>query len=337
MAKRFHLAGLLCGLVLLAFEAAAGTQDPRAVLPATDADFGRAVQGEVIERAFLVKNEGAAPLTLKFRAISMRGIKVKYQRSVPPGEQAEVVLTLDTSGMTGEVKAQALFEFDDPARPQAILTLAGVVVPAIEILPYPAVYFSFYPGETLERSVTFVNNQDHPVKVLSLAKQGQHFEARLETVEDGKAYKVHVSVPDGVAPGRYREALLIQTDAPGGKVYPVAVNIFVKPDLFVYPDSVTFGEVRVADLRRQPALLDLLRKTLVLQKRGDDFRITSIESTLPFLDITQTPDSESRKFKIDLDLAVERISMGKVDGTVTIRTDDPEFPEFVVPVRGEFK
>jgi hypothetical protein len=182
-----------------------------------------------------------------------------------------------------------------------------------------------------------VNNQDHPVKVLSLAKQGQHFEARLETVEDGKAYKVHVSVPDGVAPGRYREALLIQTDALDGKVYPVAVNIFVKPDLFVYPDAVTYGEVTIADLRQQPALLGLLRKTLVLQKRDGDFRITSIQSTLPFLDITRTPENESRKFQIDLNLAVDRLSPGKVDGTVTIRTDDPEIPEFVVPVRGMFK
>lgn len=337
MATRSYFAALMCGVILLTLKTATAAETPRAVFLTTSIEFGRVVQGEVVERAFPVTNEGNAPLTLKFSAVSMPGLKVRYQRSVAPGEQTKITLTLDTSGSKGEVRGQVLFRSNDPAQPETFLSLVGTVAPPVEILPHPAVYFSVYPGESLERSVTFVNNQDSPVNVLSLEKQGQHFDARLETVEAGRKYKVHITVPEKVEPGRYRERVLLKTDASEGKAYPVAVNVFVKPDLFVFPDLITYGTVSTASLRQQPELLNLLRKTLVVQKRAGNFRITSIQSTVPFLELTQTPTNQSQKFQIVVGLVPDRIEPGKIDGTITIKTDDPAFPELVIPVKGEFK
>ena len=44
-----------------------------------------------------------------------------------------------------------------------------------------------------------------------------------------------------------------------------------------------------------------------------------------------------QKFRFDVGLDMDRIVPGHIDGTIIIKTDDPEFPELVVPVRGEIK
>ena len=65
--------------------------------------------------------------------------------------------------------------------------------------------------------------------------------------------------------------------------------------------------------------------------------ITSVTTDVPFLDIQQDPPERGQIFRFDVGLDVDRIVPGVIDGSIIIKTDDPEYPELVVPVRGEIK
>ena len=55
------------------------------------------------------------------------------------------------------------------------------------------------------------------------------------------------------------------------------------------------------------------------------------------MDIQQDPPERGQIFQFDVGLDMDRMVPGKIDGTIIIKTDDPEFPELVIPVRGEIK
>ena len=54
--------------------------------------------------------------------------------------------------------------------------------------------------------------------------------------------------------------------------------------------------------------------------------------------IQRSPEGEaSEAFRIDVALIKERLQPGPIGGSIRILTDDKQFPEIVVPVRGEIQ
>ena len=182
--------------------------------------------------------------------------------------------------------------------------------------------------------MTIVNTEEHPLNIVGLEPAGKHFESQIETVEAGKVYRVVVKVPPGTPPGRYMEALYLKTDKPTHSRIRVAVNVLVKNEIYVSREVLDFGQVNSRQLERQPKLIDFLTEILILRKRQGEFRIESIESDIPFLKITQDPAEKSRVFRVDIGLDKDRLQRGIFAGTVRIRTDDSDFPELKIPVRG---
>jgi len=60
-----------------------------------------------------------------------------------------------------------------------------------------------------------------------------------------------------------------------------------------------------------------------------------VSTDVPFLLIGQDPTAQSQIFRFDVGLVVDRLKPGKIDGSVRILTDDSDFPEITLPVRGE--
>jgi hypothetical protein len=127
------------------------------------------------------------------------------------------------------------------------------------------------------------------------------------------------------------------TDDPAHPRLRVAVNVLVKADVYVNREEVNFGQVDLARLKRNPTLLNLVTQTFLVKRREGDMAITSVESDVPFLEITRDPTERSQIFRFDVAPGLDRIEPGRIDGSIRIRTDDPKFPELVIPVRGEFE
>jgi hypothetical protein len=315
------------------------TQAPQAIVPNLSHDFGSVEQGSKVVHQFTIRNEGTASLMLTKLSFSELGMTAKMKPAIPPGEEAALSIQWDTTRLNGAVVGKAVLEVNDPATPQITLVLKGVVKPAIEFLPYQAIFASVYRGESGHRSVRIVSNRDRPLDITRVEQQGDHFHAGIKPVESGKLYELEVTVPATVPPGRYSEAVFLYTDDPTMPRLMVPVNVLVKPDLYANPETVDFGRVALKELADNPSVLDLLTQSVFVRKRAGNFSITNVTSDIPFVTIRRSPEGEgsSEVFRIDVALMKDRLRPGSISGRLKILTDDKQFPELIVLVRGEIQ
>jgi hypothetical protein len=88
-----------------------------------------------------------------------------------------------------------------------------------------------------------VNHEDRPLAITRVEGGGRSFTAALRTLEPGKVYDLRVEVPAGAPPGRYEDTVYLGTDHPTRSRIPIAVNVFVKTDVYANPEAVDFGTV----------------------------------------------------------------------------------------------
>ena len=342
--SRVFMAGIL-GLVILASSQVDGvgqstsvTEQPRAVVPEPTHDFGTLEQGGRVTHSFTIRNQGTAPLTIARVDLSQPSMQTRFKGVIPAGGEGQIAIEWDTTRFSGDLEAEAIVHVDDPVQPRLRLSLKGIVRSPIDLVPYPAVYFSVFRDETAEQKVTIVNNEERPLKIEQIRPEGDHFAAEIKTVEPGKIYELLVKVPKGLPAGRYMERVQVDTDHPRRSHLSVAVNVFVKNDLYASPEFVDFEQLSSQQVRN-PALTKLLTHSFMVKKRRGDFAITAISSDVSGLRIQRSPSSNdpSGSFKIDVAVIPEQARPGSLEGSIRIRTNDTDFPELVIPVRGSVR
>lgn len=333
----------ICALTMSAALAAASQETathasdaPHAIVQSASHDFGSAEQGTKLVHQFTIRNSGSSSLTITRVALSARGLTARIKPAILPGKEETLTVEWDTAGAKGAIEGKAVLEVNDPASPQLAFVVTADVKPSVEFLPYQAVFTSVYQGEAGRKSIRLVNHRDQPLAINRLEQQGEHFQASIKPVEPGRQYELEVTVPETVPPGRYTEAVFLYGDDPNMPRYMVPVNIIVKADVSVNPESVDFGRVKLTELARNASTGDLLKQTLILRKRAGQFSIADVTSDIPGVTIQRSPDGKnsSDAFRIDVALSKEGLRPGPIDGRIRIRTNDQRFPEIVVPVHG---
>ncbi len=310
---------------------------PKATVPAPSYDFGTIAQGETVSHCFELENNGTAPLKIARMELSLPEMTTRTSASIAPGKKGHVCVELGTSTLSLMVSAQALLFLNDPTQPRIPLVLTGVVKAPIDLIPMGAVFAAVWKGERAEQSVTIVNNLPKPLHVRGLETEGQHFTARLVTQKPDEVYKVLVTVPPDVPPGRYTGAVYVNTDSARFSRIRLGVNIFVKTEIYTFPSAVAFGTVNLAQLEADPSLAASLIEEFLVKKHIGKFTIKSISSDVPGLEFTQTPKGESNTFRVDVALSTAPLRPGSFAGNIRVRTDDAAFPELTVPVSGEIR
>lgn len=326
---------ILLTLALLAAVGSSTAQTPASKPIAEDLswDFGRVESGTALEHKFALRNAGSAPLRIENVQLSGKGVKAHIPQSILPGETGELTAQIDTQNIAGPWQWRILLQTNDETRHVVAYDIAAYIYAPLEVDPLQ-LFFSLYDDETAAKDITITNHQAAPLAITGVEKKGSHFMAALSTEEAGRKYRLRVTVPQSVEPGRYLEAVRLQTDDPKHPAVQVGVNVFVKRDVYVAPESASFGQVTMQQLR-DPNNSGLLTQTLLVKKRGGDFAITGVETDIPFLSIQKTPAERAGTFRLDIGLSAEGLKPGEFHGEIQIKTDAPGFPKLTVPVTGE--
>ncbi len=322
-------------MILAACSLAAGAPQPQLVSPNPVHDFGTVRQGDKVVHAFLVRNVGAGPVSIRRVDFNAPGMTTRFKPVLGPGQEEKIAIEWNTSGVKGKVRGEAVILLGDAGQTQVRFVLQGYVKPPIEILPMGAVFFSVYKGDRAEQVVTIVNNEERPMNILRLEAEGSHFVASYAPIEAGRRYELKVTVPPDTPPGRYMESVSLHTDHSQLARLRVPVNVLVKTEVYVNPEAVDFGQVSLDALTNSPSSVDLLSQTFLVKKRQGRFGVKSVTSNVPFLRISKSPEAASETFRIDVGLIRDQLRRGKISGTIRILTTDSRFPTFDVPVQGE--
>src|SRR2546428_505612 len=157
---------------------------PRAVLQETLYDFATVKQGTKVQHTILLRNDGNAELIVKTMSLSLPAVAVRVRRVIPPGDEAALILELDTAGLSGKVEGDVVLHTNDPQADRLRLHIQGLVRSLIETIPR-AVYLSAFRWEVEEKQgvVTLANHDESPLDVLGVRTEGDGFTAHLGTIE----------------------------------------------------------------------------------------------------------------------------------------------------------
>ncbi len=330
--------------VLLFSPACTGSESipQKIVVPEKVFDFGSVDQGEMVQHDFLIRNQGKHKLRLDKVEITGPSTDITMKKEIEPGEDAKVIMILDTKKIIGEeggkITTTALLHTDDPSNPKIELKLQGEVKPApIEFKPMKAIFLSAFKGEEKEGSVIILNHNAKPLDIFAIESKSPRFKAELQKVKPGQEYRLVVKPNPDAPRGRSKDLILLFTDNPKHAEIHVPVFLFVKEEVYTFPDLISFGKCDINKIKNSPEFARSLSQTILVKRRpgkGKDFQI-KLKSQVPFLAIQKTPESGSETYRLDIALAPQKLEPGKIDSYITVRTNDKDVPELKIPVKGE--
>lgn len=146
----------------------------------------------------------------------------RFDREIPPGGEGKVTMKIDLKGFGGYVKKTATVESNDPQSPQIKLIMTGRARSLINIQPSTLVSFRKTADPSYEKVVDIVTNSEpfHITRVTNGLEGKASY--RLETVEDGKHYRIKIS--NLLKQGQYGGAITVYTDMKRKSEF----NIFVR-------------------------------------------------------------------------------------------------------------
>ncbi len=328
----FAAAAIIC--LLSQTEALAA---PRAVIDHQEYNFGIAWQGDTVVHIFKLKNAGNDILKMENLKITGKFTTIMMKKTLPPGEEMKITMIMDTPGVEGEGRTGAILFTNDPQRPEIEIKMWGQVKPMLTVEPMAALYFSVYQGDSKEKDLEINNHYEKSIRIIRVEQDSSRFQAQLQTIKDGQKYRLQVKVNPQAPPGRTMEKVSLVTDNDKRPKLEIGVNIFIKQDVYVFPEKVDFGRVSLEQLRKKPENLNPLIQTVQIKRRetkGQDFQIR-LASDLPQIAIRKDPESHSATYRLDVSLVPDKLSLGKVDSAIRVSTNDPEVPEVQIPVAFE--
>jgi hypothetical protein len=298
-------------------------------------DFGERTGGADIEHEYRIRNTGAVAVRIRQVALTPPLRVTRMPARIAAGDEAPIVVRMDGNAIEGRVDARIVVVLDDPQTPQVEFRWFGRLVPTIEVETPGAFYLAGQRGEAAEASVTIVNHGDEPLTLATPEHPTDRFTSRLATLDEGRRYRVTIALlPDGPA-GRHAGEMTLRTSIPARPLLRIPVNTYLRERVYTFPDAVDLGNLRLADIRTDPGLLERTAQTLMVYRKGsDDFRV-DIATDVPGLVVSaeRGPRKDRYQFTLRLDPR-HALAARAIRGTVTITTNDPQFPRVDVPVTG---
>jgi hypothetical protein len=182
------LATVWGGLPLATAEAAA-----QAAVGETSFDFGKIYEDRALTHTFVIKNTGTEPLNIEDVDPDCACTVPKYDKTIPPGGQGEVTLTIKPYSVMHQFKKETKVRVNDPEKPLLLLTMTGVAQPFIEIKPNHIVRLRGATSEDLRGQVRFISHLPTPWKINQVRTTiPDKIEVTLKTEVPDKEYVLEV-------------------------------------------------------------------------------------------------------------------------------------------------
>lgn len=315
-------------LSCLAAHAAAASASP------DDFVFGKVLSGAVLTHEFEVRNEGSAALKISRVQLTPPLVVTSMPAVVAAGSVARIVVRMDTAGQRGRYRGEIDVVWADEATPAVSFTVQGEIVPLVEISPAPVVFLAARRGEVRHVSVDIINHEVPPLTIEGVAHAQDRLTTTVDTIEEGRRFRLTLFLkPDG-PPGKHSETILVRTSSERERTMEIVANTYLRERVYTFPDDVDFGTLSLSAIERDPALLTAAAQTLMVYQFGGSDFIARIKTMPSQLVVKSERGPQQDRYQNTMSLAVDRLTVGPIRGSIRIETNDPQFPELVVPVSG---
>jgi len=304
------------------------SEGPKAVFPETRFEFGEVESGTIVEHEFVLKNQGSAPLLIQKVSMMAPLLVTRMPHEIAAGAEGTIHFKLDTANLAGRFEGAILVFLNDPALPQANLTLAGRVIRPIELTPMPAFFVAGQRGRGGRAAIEIVNHEPAPLRIDKIENPTDRFGTSLEILKPGQRYRVTLTLkPDGPS-GKSVEPIVITTSSKKMPVLKLDANTYLFERIHNFPELVNFGTLHVGEAGGAALTL------MIYQEGGTDFQL-KLNTDIPFLSLQGERGQKGDRYQVKITLISEKIQLGPIKGSIIIDTNDREFPRVIVPVSGQ--
>lgn len=186
---------------------------PKIAVPEPNFDFGKVLEGETVTHAFVVENQGHAPLRILNVQTSCGCTTAQKPETIAPGAKENIVVQGNTRGYGGSSFNKTItVTTDDPAQPSIALRLTGRVASFARIEPNH-ILISGREGDALQAQATITPEADYPFKIVKTTLNQSLSEKIQVTLSEQKGV-YHLHVRNLIEkPGNYRGNILLATDS----------------------------------------------------------------------------------------------------------------------------
>lgn len=320
-------------IVLSTFlQSRAAVAKPQAVVLESSINFGRVVRGTPIEHELTIENHGSAPLIITRITMSAL-LTVRHLPRIEPGQHGAIPIKLDTSEVNGPFEGEIVLSCNDPDTPELHVSFSGEVFETLELSPLPAFFIATTRNTPKEQSIEIISHEAQPLRILEVERPPEGCTTRLETVEDGRRYRLTVLMPGTGPAGKHTERILVHTSSPVQPVLSIAANTWLRERVYTFPDEVDMGVLPFQAIKQNPELIGRLTQILMIYQVGGKALEIKAHTDLPGIAVAAERGPQGDRWQLTIAFRKD-LQPGLINGLILIETNDPEFRTLTVPVRG---
>lgn len=287
-------------------------------------DFGKVWAGEPLKHTFTMKNVGEGVLIIS-GVHSSCGCTVPgdWDKQVEPGGTWRLPVTMRTVGYEGKVRRTVTVTTNDPTRRQVIFIIGADIHSRFKMTPPGGVYFGSITADgAVKRSVTIDCAAETPIVLKDPVVSAKVFTVELAEIEKGKKYELHVATLPPLGAALNQAEITITTDCKEQPTLTFPVTAYVKPRV-----EITRPIVEVPT----PVATDYKTPVGLRNTGTTSVSITNIESSDPVIATNVEAQQPGRDYRVWITIP-KGTEIPPAGDTLTIFTDDKEFPKFSVRI-----
>ena len=281
--------------------------------------------GDSVKHAFEVTNTSE-------RVMEIRSVNTtcgcttasKWEKEVLPGQTWTLDVTFATAGRQGKVNKSITVMTDDPDRPRIELVLKGEIQTRFEVSPSQAISLGALQSDSvIKRTLSITNKLPEPV-VFTLGKAGSNvLKTELREVDKGKRYELDVETVPPLSEATSFDSIVLQTGLKEPPELAIPVSGRVQARVALAPKVIAVCS---------PALQDTYRNVQLRLADGTKASITGVESSAAAISTAINPPTttQPQHIRVSIPKGTELPAKG---ATLTVHTDDPEFPVLTCEIR----
>ena len=312
---------------------AQGLPTPRLVAAEITGDVGTVVKGSHAKHTFVLRNEGDAPLEITGVLPSCGCTLAHVDEVIPPGGEGKLEVDVNTLSLTGPGVTYIRVDSNDPQSP-LVLNLKYEVTERLLAKPGYARWKSTQ-GEsegTIANTIFTVDGK--PFRVLGVETPGPHLRAtyRPATEEErnekaaGDQWRLELTLDSKAPVGAITGEVLVRTDHPDQQVMALPISGFMRPTVFLFPETADMGTLERAKLPMNATFKFSNFAT-------EEIAPTAAEVTIPGATTSIVPVEDGRVYNVVLQLPAD-MPPGSFTGSLRVRTDSAKAPMVEVPISG---
>lgn len=186
---------------------------PKAFVVEDEYTFDEVLEGEIVNHAYVIENQGGVPLEILDVRTSCGCTTANRPKAIEPGSSGQIEVKGDTRGYGGSVFQKTITVYtNDPLSPQLRLKLKGSVGLFARIEPN-RIMLQGKTGSAINAKATITPNSDHPFRITEVipdSRLADKISVKLNEHEGRYLLRIDNRQTN---PGQYRGRVMLKTDS----------------------------------------------------------------------------------------------------------------------------